>query len=140
MIALEKEIIALKDMMTHEFWRPAPAPRPSSQVAPSEKSKVSQLTPPPELNEKARTHTSTSQTFLGNELEEDRVEEAVRYRREDDINTKAEQWIRGLRGDKLKPMAKAMGRVVAASIYHGEPQSYCIHGLEGIHLFDSPNV
>ena len=34
---------------------------------------------------------------------------------------KAEEWIRELKGDRLKPMAKAMGRVVAASNYGGEP-------------------
>ena len=34
---------------------------------------------------------------------------------------KAEAWVRELKGDKLKPMAKAMGRVVAASNYGGEP-------------------
>ena len=34
---------------------------------------------------------------------------------------KAEEWVRELKGDRLKPMAKAMGRVVAASNYGGEP-------------------
>ena len=33
---------------------------------------------------------------------------------------KAEEWVRELKGDRLKPMAKAMGRVVAASNYGGE--------------------
>ena len=33
----------------------------------------------------------------------------------------ASQWIKGLCGAKLKPMAKAMGKVVAATEYAGEP-------------------
>ena len=33
----------------------------------------------------------------------------------------AEEWIRGLRPDKIKPMAKAMGKVIAATTYTGDP-------------------
>ena len=36
-------------------------------------------------------------------------------------NDPASQWIKGLCGAKLKPMAKAMGKVVAATEYAGEP-------------------
>ena len=120
--ALEKEVMALKEMLQNEFWKPNASSLVSPRIAISDKSKTSQTPPVHETNPiKTQTHTSTSQTFLGTELEDDRVEEAIRYRHEGDVNDKAEQWIRGLRGDKLKPMAKAMGRVVAASTYNGEP-------------------
>ena len=36
------------------------------------------------------------------------------------VTATADSWIHGLDGDKLKPMAKAMGRVVAATNYEGE--------------------
>ena len=90
----------------------------SSYGVSSEKSRTSQISPTPT---RAKTYASASQTFLGNELAGDRVEEAIRNKREDDINAKAEQWIQRLRGDRLKPMTKAIRRVVAATTYNGEP-------------------
>ena len=55
------------------------------------------------------------------ELEELRASAMDSQARMTQVVEDAEEWIRGLRPDKIKPMAKAMGKVIAATTYAGDP-------------------
>ena len=59
--------------------------------------------------------------FSMTELEELRASAMDSQTRMTRIVEDAEEWIRGLRPDKIKPMAKAMGKVIAATSYAGDP-------------------
>ena len=57
--------------------------------------------------------------FVTKELEELRAQAGTNTQQTDD--ELADQWVRDLNGAILKPMAKSLGRVVAATNYGGEP-------------------
>ena len=71
--------------------------------------------------DKDKEEKKDSNIFSTAELEELRITVDSNTQAQHTTMEKAEKWVRDLRADKIKPMAKAMGRVVAASTYAGEP-------------------
>ena len=68
------------------------------------------------------THESTKlPIFSTTELEELQASANDSHQRMQQIVHDAEEWVKGLCLEKIKPMAKAMEKVIAASSYAGDP-------------------
>ena len=105
MHSISGEIAILRQMMQTQHNRPPQHP------------KIEEIT-----DEKNEMPSTSHAIFSTTELEELHAQTESDTKQLHEVVERAEKWVRDLRADKIKPMAKAMGKVVAASSYAGEPQ------------------
>ena len=126
MEGLAVELLAIKDLIVQRREPQAPAATLAEQTKDNQEDEANHLP-----------------IFSTTELEELQISAQDSHQRMQQSVKEAEDWVRRLSTNKLKPMAKAMGRVISATSYGGDPQpmvfaAWCDSVRTAVAMWDLP--